>query len=257
MRQIRIDQNDHCFLSSWEEVDVDLLLTLLPHIYTADRDTARAALVPLLSDIPGAVLIQLTSEQYTQLADLTGWVWIEPLTIPIIPQIEHRGRTWQLPAECLYDSPFIEYDHLDSLFQADEPEIPKIIATILRPVGSDGKRIPFDGMQLDALAKRLADLPDHFQAYCLLFASGCLRYIRAEYAGLWEEDGNAPDPSYRLQPAEEPDFSWTGAAFRIAEEGVFGTYREVIFMDCHTVLYYLAWKKQAYLQTVEALKKQY
>ena len=247
MRQIRIDQNDHRFLSSWEEVGADLLLTILPHIYTEDRDTARAALVPLLSDIPPLILIQLTPGQYLQLAELTEWVWTEPLTVPIIPEIEHNGTAYRMPAECLYDSPFIEYDHLDN-FMADlteEDGLARITATILRPVGGDGQRIPFDGMQLDRLARQLEDLPAPYHLYAFHFAAGCLRYIREQYGAIWEQDGTGPKPDsrYDFHAGEENDFSWTGAAFRIAEEGVFGTYREVIFTDCHTVLYYLVWKK--------------
>ena len=107
------------------------------------------------------------------------WLWEELLTIPIIPQVEHAGQTWKLPAEYLYDSPFIEYDHLDNLLHAldgDDPDgLIKIIATILRPVNSTSQRIPFDGMQLDRLADELTDLTEPFKAYCLLFAAKCLR----------------------------------------------------------------------------------
>ncbi len=250
MHRVKINKSNYQFFSCWREVGADLLYRLLPHIFATDRDAARATLVPILSDIPPLVLIQLTPGQFAQLAGLTDWCWEEPLTVPIIPQIEHNGQTWKLPAECLYVSPFIEYDHLDNFLQAldgDDPEtLNQIIATMLRPVDADGQRIPFNGMNIAKLAIQLADLPEPFKAYCLLFATGCLRHIREEYAVLWkeEETTTARDSRYSLQPEEGTDFSWTGAAFAIAQERVFGTYREVIFTDCHTVLYYLRWRKE-------------
>lgn len=249
MREIQIAGNNYSLVSSWEEVDPDLLLRIIPHVYATDREQAKAALVPILSDIPHLVLIQLAGYQYARIAELCDWVWEQPLTIPIIPEIEHNGEIWKLPSECLYDSPFIEYDHLYNFLREvgeNDADTDRIIATILRPVGIDGKRILFDGMQVDALVIKLKDLPDIYKAYCLIFATGCMRYIHEEYGILWEEDKTTPirDSRYSLQEGKDIDFSWTGVAFQIAEVGVFGRYLEVIFSNCHTVLYYLAWKKQ-------------
>ena len=258
MRQITIQENNFSLLSTWSEVDAETLLRILPHIYTDDRPAAQNALVPILSDVPSFLLMQLTPAQYVQLADLTAWVWSEPLTIPIIPQIEHKGTIWKLPTDILYDSPFIEYDHLDNFLNAEEIDIDRIVATSLRPVGEDGQRIRFDGMRLGQLTAQLADLPDLYKAYTLFFLSGCLRQIQEQYAIIWEPDDDlkpAKDSRYDLHPDDDIDFSWTGAAFSIAEEGAFGDYQKVIFTDCHTILYYLAWKKQNARQMRRALKK--
>lgn len=259
MRQITIQENNYSLVSTWSEVDAELLLRILPHIYTSDRIAAQNALLPILSDIPNITLLQLTPAQYAQLSDLTGWVWTEPLTMPIIPQIEHGGKVWKLPTACLYDSPFIEYDHLDNFMNADEFDIDRIVAASLRPVGEDGQRIRFDGMQLGQLTAQLADLEDFQKAYVLFFLSGCMRHIQEQYAILWEADDElkpAKDSRYDLHPDDDVDFSWTGAAFSIAEEGAFGDYQKVIFTDCHTILYYLAWKKQNARQMRRALKSQ-
>ena len=261
MHRIQLGNKTCSIRSEWAEVDAGLLLRLMPYIYTAKRDMATAALLPLLSDIPSLTLVQLHPWQYATLAELCQWVWDEPLTIPIIPQVEHGGQVWKLPTEALYDSPFIEYDHLDTFLSSLDAEGPaaldQVIATILRPVGDDGKRVRFDGMALDGLTTKISTLPDDLKAYILLFATGCTRHIRDAFAVLWEEDETTParDSRYDLGAAEEVDFGWTGAAFGIAEEGTFGSYQEVIFMDCHTVLYYLSWKKQQGRKLRREMKK--
>jgi hypothetical protein len=258
MRQIQIEEATFNFRSDWSEIEPDLLLRLAPLLFTGERAEAQAQLVTLICDVPPILLASLEDWQYAQLYPLTDWLWDTPLTTPIIPQFEHAGQTWYLPAAELLDPNFayIEWSHLDTFlsnfFSGDLDALPQICATLARPADPNRQssiviRKSFDAQQLDKDAATLRSLSHPLTCSLLLLASGCSRHIRDQYAILWEpdEDTNdtASDYSFASQTGDT-DFGWTGAAFSIAESRAFGTFNQVMYTDAHTILYYLSWKKQ-------------
>lgn len=258
MRQIQIEDATFQFKTDWSEIPPDLLLRLAPLLFTGERAAAQAAIVPLITDTPSTLLIQLEDWQYAQLHPLTDWLWDTPLTTPIIPRFEHEGQTWHLPAAELLDPNFayIEWDHLDTFlarfFQGETELLPQICAVLARPAGghlppSGGLRGAFDAQKLDAYATSLRSLPHPLTCSLLLFATGCQRHIRSQFAILWEKDDDEPEANsdYAFPSGtDDIDFGWTGAAFSIAEAGAFGKFDEVLHTDAYTILYYLSWKKQ-------------
>jgi hypothetical protein len=248
VRQIQIEAATFSFFESWSEITPDTLLRLTPLLFTGERASAQAALVPLICDVPPLLLASLAPWQYAQLHPLTDWLWDTPLTTPIIPQFEHAGQTWQLPAAELLDPNFhyIEWDHLDTFlaqfYQGDADMLPQICAILARP---DRER--FDAQKLDTYAASLSSLPQPLACYLLLLATGCSKHIRDQFAILWEldEDANESSADYSFASStDDIDFGWTGAAFSIAEAGAFGKFDEVLHTDAYTILYYISWKKQ-------------
>jgi hypothetical protein len=254
MRQITIEDATFNFRSSWSEITPDLLLRLTPLLFTGERAAAQAAIIPLICDVPPLLLASLAPWQYAQLLPLTNWLWDTPLTTPIIPHFEHTGETWHLPAAELLDPDFhyVEWDHLDTFlarfFQGDADVLDQLCATVARPADDPlGSRGRFDAQRLDTHAELLKTLPIPSKLYLLLFAWGCSRHIRSQFAILWEPDEDANESSNDYQFAsssDDIDFGWTGAAFSIAEAGAFGKFDEVLHTDAYTILYYLSWKKQ-------------
>jgi hypothetical protein len=259
MRQITIEDATFNFRSSWSEITPDLLLRLTPLLFTGERPAAQAALVPHICDVPPLLLSSLAPWQYAKLHPLTDWLWDTPLTTPIIPHFEHAGQTWQLPAAELLDPDFhyVEWDHLDTFlarfFQGETEVLPQLCATLARP-----NRERFDAQKLDQYAAALSQLSPPLTLSLLLFAWGCSRHIRSQFAILWEpdEDANESSADYSFASSTDNiDFGWTGAAFSIAEAGAFGKFDEVLHTDAYTILYYLSWKKQQDRTARRAIKK--
>jgi hypothetical protein len=232
---------------SWAELRQMEILKVMKIIMTKGHNPSAAVpqLITIFGKLPKIVALNLTPQQYVEVFhDRVLWVFSQPLIIPLIPIIHHKGNSFFMCAGKLADLTIEEYIEAEKQFlefydRQNVEALDLLCAIILREVYTDqkilkqrGLRVEYNDESVKIRAKFLSDLEEVKKFYVLYFFLCCRAYIAREYFDF--------DPKAKKGTAQ----SWDATLIHLAETRIFGNLNEVKKTKAHDIFHFLNQKKE-------------
>jgi len=234
---------------SWAELKQNQILKVMKILMTKGNNPSAAVpqLLTIFGKLPKVVSLNLTPEQYVEVFhDRVLWVFSQPLIIPFIPIIHHKGTSFFMCADKLADFTIEEYiaaekHFLDFYDRQNLDSINLLCAILLREVNTDqkvlqkrGLRVGYNEESVKIRGEFLDSLDDVKKFYVLYFFLCCRAYIAREYFDF--------DPNQKTK--KKTAQSWDSTLIFLAETRIFGNLNEVKKTKAHDIFRYLNQKKE-------------
>lgn len=234
---------------SWAELGQMEILKVMKILMTKGHNPSAAVpqLITIFGKLPKIVALNLTPQQYVEVFhDRVLWVFSQPLIIPLIPIIHHKGNSFFMCAGKLADLTIEEYIEAEKQFlkfydRQNVEALDLLCAIILREVYTDqkilkqrGLRVEYNDESVKIRAKFLSDLEEVKKFYVLYFFLCCRAYIAREYFDF--------DPKQKTKKSTAQ--SWDATLIHLAETRIFGNLNEVKKTKAHDIFHFLNQKKE-------------
>lgn len=262
--------------SSWQEVPHRQRWELLRAVVAGE--SLRVLTSQLLS-LPSMIETHITTAQWHDLTRSMAWLHADlPLEEPLLHYICPRKVALYMPAAHFTNVTGREMALIDDMFMKEDQQ-DRILATLCRPAPRPGllspainllikgrehispradRRIPLtDGDQVDAWLPEIQAIPQEIRTYLhAVFSGWKLRFYETYREWLFTPpSGPSSGDADKDEPQEQQhsglDFGWWGAYMSIAEDGVLGTYEQVLDAPIHTICMHLVRKREEYLHLQE------
>lgn len=242
--------------SAWTEMTPSDAWTCIDRLM---RSVPRRQLVQHLLQVPWYVWYRIDHHQMYDLIACLDWMQLDLQSCePVAPYIDVKVRRTRerlyLPSAHFSNVVGIEYGLLDDMYQefrpGQDPEIERqMIAVVLRPAAiSDSKRIIGDPrVRLDTKGETetwmryVEALPESVRAYITMLISANRADIYDTYQDLFRRSDDTTEGG-----STGVNFGWWGTFMDVAEDGIFGTYDQVLQTSIHNILIHLYRKWDAY-----------
>lgn len=223
------------------------------------QSAPRRQLVQQLLSIPFKVWEKIDHHQMYDLISTQDWMQLDMQSCePVAPYIDVKVRRTRerlyLPSANFSNVVGIEYGLIDDMYQefrpGQDPDIERrMIAVILRPGTSDAGKSTIGDPRVKLESKSETEdwlryieaLPETVRAYITMFISANRADIYDTYKDLFERPAESSEGA-----STGVNFGWWGTYMDVAEDGIFGTYDDVLQTSIHNILIHLYRKWDAY-----------
>lgn len=233
---------------SWEEVPTKKLKQVFGILmeHKSDRKLTQLRLLKCLLPLRNKLFFSIRSEDFvTQLEPLVSWMLDEPLNVAPATVVRTGLYRWQLPASDGRDMSLGQYFAIEHALEQMrlDPELPALLASILRPVGEETNlALEQEGLLpaatrpvLRKWATRLSKLHPSWGYYVMRYWTDQRKALRVEYPHFFAKPKKKKGEEYF------PPIDWESVPARIAALGIFGNVAQVQRTPLRT---YLAWGEQ-------------
>ena len=267
---------------NWAQLPPQTVLEIAPYALSDTIDNRVRCLEILCSSEQVVALLDMTHKEVNNILPQLNWIYIEPLTEPVVNGFWLGEDFLLLPQTRLKCCNLIEWIYAEAAFDEitgtgafdkyppNAAAIDKLILALCRPKDAnlDMDSPHWQGDMREYFSpilnerreksKKMDSVPLNFKCFFLLFYLGCKKYIQKQYSILFSSDSMSADEQqstidYFSSPM--PNFGWTGLLFDLAETGLFGDNTATQYTDLHTILIYLS-KKQFEYREVKRKTKQ-
>lgn len=256
---------------SWAEVPADKAWKCMEILLS---DLPRKKLVKELLSLPASVFARIDTGQMYDLIQAIKWMQVNPeSTAPIANYVTVDHTRLYLPGAKFATVSGREYMLLDQLYQkwkesdwTDALIESQMIALLLRPRAEEkhasDARVPLQSQaQTESWMKLIEKLKPSVRLTMLYFISANRKFIFDTYGHWLFQDSSQKDQMHEGEDQEmqEPEddggvnFGYMGMFMDIAEDGVFGTYEQVLDTSIHTLFAYQVKKVDAFRREKQRL----
>lgn len=249
--------------AQWRDMPPDQVWACIEMLF---QGVPRRRIVDYLLQLPVFIEDRISRDEMYDLLQCIDWMIFDYKSCaPVAPYIDSKdGGRLHLPSDHFANVTCLEYVLLDEKYeeylQAPSEDIAaELIAIILRPPGhtadpaADARTPLLSKEQKDAWVSQVRSLPLSARAYMMYLISANRQYVFDTYGHwLFKEPAGAASGD-DSSPASGLNMGWWGTYLDVAEDGIFGTYEQVLHSAFHDVCAHMIRKVQAARERQQAV----
>lgn len=254
MNTITLNQTDKSIPESWTEVSISKFEMARPFIAEGITDEVKIKVLCTWLGIEVTQFLKQPLEVRAALLLCMDWMQLPNISESPIKMLRFEGVDYFLPEPQLSNVCLIEMAQAGTYWQRitgqtlDHPDIPNLIATLVRPEKTGEYQVPewdgdrrekFNSAKLKKYAEIMARLPLEMKYSILVYLTQQFEAFNTRYKYVLEDANTTEIPT----KAQKPVKGYMELIYSLSETKIFGSFDETCFANVHTVMNYLAKKK--------------